>query len=295
MASVLRSADGRIDVVLLDVDRKPFGPANPAEVARNILKKSILLTYLDSRVWVEAVEDQVVRLVGEVLHDFPIVIAGDHPRSRFLALRFAERGARITLLREPGLPSPAATLEQMRSLSLTGRALSLSCLESDSPGAAESLVRARVVVAWPAEAPWFGKQFAAHLGQGAYVLDAGIGALLPEAVEEAQRRGALLLRVNIWPALTGCLSAAHESLLQTREALGWETLAGVPIVAGGAMGRRGDVIVDSVFHPTRVIGVCDGKGGVSFNFGPEEAERVRRVREEIYRLLVTPQLTASWS
>jgi hypothetical protein len=59
------------------------------------------------------------------------------------------------------------------------------------------------------------------------------------------------------------------------------------------MGQPGDVIVDSVHHPTRVIGVCDGQGGVRFRFRDEDAERVRRVQTEINRRLVAPQLTGT--
>jgi len=238
------------------------------------------------------VEDQVVRLLHERLNDSEIVIAGDHPRSRFLALRFAERGARTTLLQDPG-PAVAAPLDQIRSLSLAGPELKLSCLTPDAPEAFDALSRASVVVAWPAGPTWFDQAFAEHLSHNTYVIDAGIGTLLPDGIAEAQRRGCLLLRVNIWPALTGSLSAAHESLVETREALGWETLDGVSVVAGGAMGKSGDVIVDSVHHPTRVIGVCDGQGGVRFRFRDEEAERVRRVQTEINRRLVAPQLTGT--
>jgi len=287
--AVLRVIDGRADVVLLDVDRKPFGPVNAAETARKILSKTALLTYLDSRVWVEAVEDQVVRLLRESLSDSPIVIAGDHPRSRFLALRFAERGARVTLLQDPGLAASAPSLDHLRSLSLASQDLKLTCMKADA--AFDALAQANVVVVWPAAAPWFGQHFAEHLSRNAYVLDAGIGTLLPDGIAEAQRRGCLLMRVNIWPALTGSLSAAHESLLETTEALGWETLDGVSVVAGGAMGQSGDVIVDSVHHPTRVIGVCDGHGGVRFRFSEQESEHVRRVQAEINRRLVAPQLT----
>ena len=81
--------------------------------------------------------------------------------------------------------------------------------------------------------------------------------------------------------------------METSEALGWEVLDGVPVVAGGAMGQSGDVIVDSVHHPTRVIGVCDGQGGVRFRFRDEETERVRRVQAEINRRLVAPQLAGT--
>jgi len=56
------------------------------------------------------------------------------------------------------------------------------------------------------------------------------------------------------------------------------------------MGRSGDVIVDSVKHPTRIIGVCDGQGNVRFRFNQAEAERVRKVQAEINRRLVTPQM-----
>jgi 4-hydroxy-2-oxovalerate aldolase len=291
--TVLRIVEGRADVLLLDVDRKPFGPTKPAEIASGILKKTTLLTYLDSRVWVEAVEDQVVRLLHEVLSDSEIVIAGDHPRSRFLALRFAERGARVTLLPDPEQTAATPSLDHVRSLSSDGEELKLSSMQADAGGAFEALSRAGVVVVWPAGAPWFSQRFAKQLSRKTYLVDAGIGAILPEGIAEAQRRGCLVLRVNIWPALTGRLSATHESLMEIREALGWEKLDGVPVVAGGAMGQSGDVIVDSVHHPTRVIGVCDGQGGVRFRFRGEEAERVRLVQTEINRRLVAPQLTGT--
>ncbi|PYX49919.1 MAG: hypothetical protein DMG79_07395 [Acidobacteria bacterium] len=291
--TLLHAVDGRTDVLLLDVDRKPFGPTKPAETAEATLKKTVLLTYLDSRVWVEAVEDQVVRLLHEALNDSEIVIAGDHPRSRFLAMRFAERGARVALLPDPDQTRNTPSLDNLRSLSLDGSELKLSVMTAESGAGFAALGRASVVIVWPSGTPWFGERFTKRLLRTTYVVDAGIGTILPDGIAEAQRRGCLLLRVNIWPALTGSLSAAHESLMETREALGWETLDGVPVVAGGAMGKDGDVIVDSVHHPTRVIGVCDGQGGVRFRYREQEAERVRRVQTEINRLRVAPQLTGT--
>ena len=293
LETVLQATDGRADVVLLDVDRKPFGPTTAAETAAAILKKTALLTYLDSRVWIEAVEDQVVRLLHELLSDVEIAIAGDHPRSRFLALRFAERGARVTVLQDPGQAPVTEPLDQIRSLSLEGQDLKLSHMKADAGCGFDVLSRATVVVVWPAGAAWFDGRFAKRLSRKTYVIDAGIGAILPEGIAEAQRRGCLLLRVNIWPALTGSLTAAHESAMETSESLGWESLDGIPVVAGGAMGESGDVIVDSVHHPTRVIGVCDGRGGVRFRFHDADAERVRRVQTEINRRLIAPQMTST--
>jgi len=290
LEAVLKLTDGRADVVLLDVDRKTFGPGNAAETARQILKKTSLLTYLDSRVWVEAVEDQVVRLLHEILSDSEIVIAGDHPRSRFLALRFAERGAHVTLMQDPKQIPNAGAVDALRTLSLAGKDLQLTCIAADTDQALVVLAKASVVIVWPNGQAWFNQDFAQSLSPKAFVLDAGIGAILPDGIAAAQRRGCLLLRVNIWPALTGALSGAHESLLKTNDALGWDTLDGIPVVAGGAMGGSGDVILDSVHQPTRIIGVCDGRGGVRFRYTEAEADRVRRVQAEINRRLVAPQM-----
>lgn len=292
LANVLQTADGRVDVLLLDVDRKRLGPANSAEMARQVLKKTALLTYLDSRVWVEAVEDQMVRILNETLTHSEIVVAGDHPRSRSLALRLAERGARVTLIQDPDSTEESA-IDSLRTLSMEGPELHLT--HGRAQDAAAILRDANAVIVWPAGPAWFDHSFATLVAPDAYLFDASIGAIPPDGVAVAKRRGCRLLRVNIWPTLTGALAAAHESLLKTQDALGWDTLGGIPVVAGGAMGGSGDVIVDSIHHPTRVVGVCDGCGGVKFRFDEAEAEKVRRVQTEINRRLVSPQMAGAAS
>lgn len=294
LAQIVERVDDRVDVLLLDVDRKRFGPSECAKAAREGLKKTSLLTYLDSQVWVDAVEDQIVRILDEALDKSEIVIAGNHPRSRLLALRLAERGARVALMLDPdGVEE--STIDPLRAFSLNGSDLQMSLTHANDAAATIALSRAHAVIVWPAGSPWFNRRFASLVSLNAYVLDASIGAIRADGVDEARRRGCRLLRVNIWPALTGALSAAHESLLKTKDALGWGTLDGVPVVAGGAMGGLGDVIVDSIQHPSRVIGICDGVGGVRFRFDETETERVRRVQAEINRRMVSPQMAGAAS
>jgi hypothetical protein len=103
----------------------------------------------------------------------------------------------------------------------------------------------------------------------------------------------MVVRLNMWPALAGTLLAAHESQRVRRQCMGWSTLAGIPVVAGGAMGGKGDVIVDSVSEPSRVIGVADGQGGIVFRYTPEEADSVHRVTEEIHSRMFMPHLTTA--
>ncbi|HWW62937.1 MAG TPA: hypothetical protein VN181_16300, partial [Thermoanaerobaculia bacterium] len=90
LGEALHEADGIVDVILLDVD--PYPAFDRAARAT----KSKLLTYRDSRVWVDAVEDQVVHLLGELLDGRRIAVVGDHAKSRRAAVCFADRGASVT-------------------------------------------------------------------------------------------------------------------------------------------------------------------------------------------------------
>jgi hypothetical protein len=153
LQDIVSHSDGRVDVALLDLDRKPFVPAYALQITHTGLKKTTLLTYLDSRVWIEAVEDQLVRLLHENLVGSTIVIAGDHPRSRFLALRLAERGAAVVLLPDPGQTTDAPAFDQIRRLSLESSGLSLNVMEAQTPRAFEALSKASAVLVWPADDP----------------------------------------------------------------------------------------------------------------------------------------------
>jgi 4-hydroxy-2-oxovalerate aldolase len=285
LRSVLQTADGAVDVVLLDVDSRPFGPLAAASIARDVLKKSLLLTYSDGRVWAEAVRDQIVRLLHDDLRGETILVVGDHPRSRALALHLAERGAQVAVIAEGNIPASYSDLLIFFSVSSQADVEYIRSTES-----LEWLTKAGMVVAWPVGAPRFESQMAYQLAEGAYLLDAGIGSIPTDIIEIAWQRGALPIRVNIWPTLAGALVAAHESHRVYTGSLGWGTLAGVPVVAGGAIGRYGAVIVDSVKKPTRVIGVADGHGGILAQHGPEEHSQVQKVLEEINRFRVTPEL-----
>lgn len=286
LTSVLEAVDGDIDIVFLDVDRKSTFEDFPGKLARACLKKSQLLTYSDGRIWLDALESQIVRMLGEIVDDVPVVIAGDHLRSRRLALRLADRGAQVVLVCDPGHtqspPIPLANPDHEVSRR------PVVVLDNNAPELEGWLLKAQLVAAWPHEKAWFGSNHVANLSPKTYLVDAGIGSLLPEALDAVWQRKIRLIRVNIWPALSGALELAHESARVFEDTLGWSTMGGIPVVAGGAIGGIGDVIVDSVNSPTRVIGLADGRGGVKFDYDEQGASKVRQVTEEITRRMLSP-------
>lgn len=256
LVDILDQADGNVDVVLLDIDRRRiFGPQMAALTASDVLQNSQLLVYSDSRAWSEAVKDQVVRLLDEQIQNAKVVIAGEHPRSRLLALMLMDYGADVTvIIRDAREEDEYAQAAHMFS-------------QTDYPHdnyvefnhAASALEQAQVVVVWPSWGTWFDETLAQSLIPDTYLLDAGIGSIESSGITEARNRGALPIRINIWPTLAGILVSAHIGS-QTQPQRG--IFNTVPIVSGGAIGERGAIVVDDANHPTRIIGVADGNGGL---------------------------------
>lgn len=97
--------------------------------------------------------------------------------------------------------------------------------------------------------------------------------------------GALeVIRVDMRAGLNGAVAVTLETDHLVRVARGSAVIEGVHVVAGGILGERGAVVVDSVTEPSVVIGVADGSGALL-----REAESahchgdVRTIREYIAR------------
>jgi len=61
-------------------------------------------------------------------------------------------------------------------------------------------------------------------------------------------------------------------------------IAGQPVVSGGLIGRRGDWVVDSVCHPTQVVGVARGDGTVRYDLDRHELATMVEMLNEFNRL-----------
>lgn len=99
----------------------------------------------------------------------------------------------------------------------------------------------------------------------ALVLDVGNGCFGEEGLVEMLAAGVEVYCLNFMPGYRGFLECfeATESLVL---GLGRRTIPGGPsLVTPGLVGQRGDILVDRLENWTRVVGVCDGRGGVLKN------------------------------
>ncbi|HOE66006.1 MAG TPA: hypothetical protein PLO62_05730 [Candidatus Hydrogenedentes bacterium] len=239
LESVLRWAEGVVDYVLIDPGDRP--------IPEGTLKKTAPLAYCDNEMWMRAAARHLALLLGGSLRGKRILVRGV-PRltARLLAL-LAEAGAEAS--------APAGFERVAEAASFIGFAIGIADPE-------EVLPEMDAVACVSPRNPILGPDWVRLMRPGALLYDGGIGSLTPEAVMAAEERGIQVVRVD----MRSTLAATALELINLRGIvfgrMGRETWGGVPVVAGGLIGRAGDIVVDSVKDPARVIGVADGKGGI---------------------------------
>jgi 4-hydroxy 2-oxovalerate aldolase len=256
LEAVLKAVDGIVDYVLLDPGGRP--------VPEGMLRQTGLLTYLDHAMWARATVAQLTLLLGGSLYGKKIAVTGIPPLAARAAMGLGEAGADVIL--DPLLEREA------RALLRLGPSIIVKPLD-------QVVEVVDAVVSLSPRQPAVGADLAERMRPGALLYDGGIGSLDREAVPAAEARGIQVVRVDMRPSL----AATALELLGMRhiilEHMGRDEWGGVGVVAGGLIGREGDVIVDSIKHPTRVIGVADGRGGILRPAADDEA--VLKVRQAI--------------
>jgi hypothetical protein len=222
------------------------------QAVRSQVRHSQVLTVRPNALSAAAL-DQLVGLERPKLGTEHAVVFGAGNLGARAGFLLAERGARVTLVRrnQAKLALITAGLRELLPDHLRGRLSGARALNEPC----DVLIGATPGVAA------IGARELGHIAEGGLLVDAGGGTIEPEALARAHERKLRVLGLFIRPAWT-----AHvESLLEQRELLrscgaGRAIWRGVSIVSGGFIGQRGDVLVDDVSAPTRLLGIADGEG-----------------------------------
>ena len=255
---ILPIIDKYIDIALIDSDLYEFSE-NQTTIAKNILKNTIILTYSDQDTWVRAVEEQTVRLLGENLKDKHVVIFGNNYKAKYLSENVKRKNAKTLLI---------DTIE---------------IIDTDK------IKNADIIILWE-NADKFIKPILPFIEKDFYILDAELNSFSEEFLELINNNNHIkTLRVNIWPTLISTLSSIHEYYKIYKNTYGKLTIDGIHIVSGGYIGSYGDIIVDNINSPSKLIGMADGKGKVIYDYPKEIKSKISALENIISNKILNEQ------
>ncbi len=248
---VASTCDGQVDVIMIDAD---FAPEHRGDV-RATVSRSRLLVYDESKALVGGVVAHVARLFADLMA-VRVLVVGVTRIGWEVAMGLARHGANVAVA-DPGgsdLAPVAEAINRVRSES--GVPLRYVQLEPALLAATNLLIGAAPFAAA------VGRDIVKSTSSTCVCLDVGIGSFTTDAVAWMTEVGRTLYRVDMRAGLSGEVVTVLETDEVVRDVIGKSVIAGVEVVAGGIIGRRGAVVVDSNADPNEVLGVADGKGGL---------------------------------
>jgi hypothetical protein len=282
---ITRYVDGKVQYILVDAEKKipntmslSGEPANIERAVRETIQKSRLWIYKGNDLSVEAVDNLLSYLTKDGLRGIGgkrIAILGAGNIGSKLALKLVERGAEVVMTRrdEIKLKSIARALNYIKPAYTTAE---ITCTTDNEKAAmgAEILIGAT-------SNPIISKGMIKNLAKKSLVVDVGKGALQPEAIQVAEEMGITIYRLDVSAAFEGIIHRLWTIENALNNKLGRRLFKGEPIVSGGLLGRKNEIVVDNVFHPKEIFGIANGRGDFVRDLSEEQTMRIEKLQEQV--------------
>lgn len=247
--------DGKVDVIFVDSENKLLTCTN--------LSKKIITTTHKSKVYLikgndfsaDAAFSLICILMKSIVMKRIFIIGAGNIGSK-VALKLIECGSKVFILNSTK-KSTKRIANAINTIKPT------ECKDSVVPVAGRNLpTNLDCVIGFTRGIPVITKEVVSLVRKNGLILDGGSGTIRFDGLKEAKKRKLNVLKLDI---RMGFISSA--SLMLNTEKLignisGVRKIHGVNIVAGGFIGDRGDVVVDNIKEPKKIIGVSDGKGSL---------------------------------
>jgi len=274
---LLKEVDGYIKKILIDIEKKQ--PINLWKIATETISNSELISVKLNDVTLEAVNLLVKNLLNNNFTNSKVLVYGAGNLGSKLSLRLAESNCQVYLLSRAynKVEDVSKAFNQILPSHSKGRITSLKNiddLESKVDGIV-SFVSAEKVV--PAE---YAEKIVKD--EKGFAIDGGINNFSQEFLQKAHNEDIRVIRADVrlgTPYLLLPIFLETEKFFS--EVQGKKSINGVDVVAGGIIGSSGDIVVDRIKNPNKVIGVANGYGGLKDEPTRKDRERIEQVKASI--------------
>lgn len=258
---VFNHLDGKVDNVLLDIDYFS-NKTNLNEYVQSFVSSKVF-TYSDTDLWIKAVYEQVKSIFKHQIEKADIICVGKDAKVQTLVQLLQKDKYKIRIITK----SEDAKKENYY--------LSLNDINFG-----QQVKKSNLVIFWDNEQD-INTRIIKCLNKNAIIFDAGLNSLSEKNVEELTDTGYTLLRVNMWPAITTLLLEKLETNKIHHLLSGRRMFNNIPIIAGCIIGKKGDIIVDDIKKPTRILGIANGRGGILDQYDKDEIEKLNIIKQDI--------------
>jgi hypothetical protein len=258
---IAQLVDGKVDYIFVDAEKKvvrsQYGKRDVGNIERavkEVVAYSKVVTFKPNDLTVDSIDSLLAQLVPKI-GGKKIAILGAGNIGSKLALKLVERGAWVYITRlkyeDTKLISKALNLIKPKQTLATITPCKSNLKAVDD---------AQIVFGCTTGVQVITKKMVERMADEAIIVDVGKGTITSEALEAAERRGFLLIRLCPLPGFSGVVSNVLATERMLRDSFGRRRIGDFIVVSGGILGRRGDIVVDNVNNPKKIFGMADGHG-----------------------------------
>jgi len=265
-SKVAELIDGKVNYIFVDAEKKIRqgyqGPEDMGDVEKAVRAKVTncrILTYKGNDLGAEAVYFLLEQLTTGLGHKKVSIIGAGNLGSK-IALKMVECGADTVIYRRDikKLDSIANGLNDIKTRNTR---VKISIAEN----IADAVSGADVIVACANEKGIINKEcFYLMNNNGPHIIiDAGKGCFSDEFIDLAEAQGINIYRTDVSIIQKNLFSAIIETCNAYSIPIGRKKIIeDVAIVSLGLLGKYGEIIVDNIEKPKKIIGISDGKGSL---------------------------------
>jgi hypothetical protein len=272
--NVCKYIDGKAKYILVDTENKQN--FNLFSIAKKNISKSQVIPFKPNDVTVESCDLLVRHLFEEDIQGKKVLIFGSGNLASKMALRLAERQAEVFVWAR-NQEKASTIVDALNYILPKYNDTKIKLFHKDENGF-------DLMISFLSAENVIGADFFNYLKKDGTVIDGGINNFSKDFIEVALNSGVSFVRLDTRIAFHYALMSLNlETFYFFDNVFGTRKIEQIRCVAGGILGKQGDVIVDQIKHPTQVIGVANGLGGVKHEceLTDEERRKISTIREYI--------------
>lgn len=252
--NILKRVDGKIDYILVDGEQKNKKLIDFIKIVEKNILKSEILTYKTNDYTAESADIFLQQSVNFSKKKKIVIIGAGNIGSK-LALKLVERGLDVYISRKKYSESIriAKALNIIKPHVCTAKVIAKSNTNISK--------NCNVLICF-SNSPTIDKKMIRQMSNNGIIIDGGIGTIKQDAITLAHEKNIKISRLDVRTGLSGTITTLFETRELLKKTTGFKKIKNIQTVAGGFYGKLGNVVVDSIYSPTEIIGIADGKGGL---------------------------------
>ena len=269
-----KKIDGKIDYIFVDIEKKITNKkdtlTNIERVTKGTIKKSIIKNYKPNDITVDSIENFIQDYFRKNLRGVggkKILILGSGNIGSKVAIRLLESGGNIFLFRRN--KNKLKKISEVLNIIKPKQTKSKSNIISSNKLKFEDY---DVIIGCSDNEIKFKK--IKRLFKKPLVIDVGKGVFTQQDLNQLNKRNVTIFRLDIENSLSSFIdtSVDTENFFESSYV---KKMGKFKLIKKGILGNNGDIIVDDVIKPKRIIGVC-GKDGFLKNISLKDYKLLKK-------------------